>query len=68
MAYEYLKEFIYDNLAEAEDGISDEKPHYFIKADKDIDKDIKRLEERLKIQIPIGLKEFLITLKSSNNY
>ena len=58
MVYDYLEEFIYENLAEAEDGISEEKPHYFIKADNEIDQDIKRLEERLKIQMPSELKHF----------
>ena len=64
MKYEYLKEFIYDNLTEAEDNISEEKPHYFIKADSDIDNDIKRLEERLKIQMPLELKHFLVNVGS----
>ena len=64
MKYEYLKEFIYNNLTEAEDSISEEKPHYFIKADSDIDNDIKRLEERLKIQMPLELKHFLVNVGS----
>lgn len=64
MVYDYLEEFIYENLAEAEDGISEEKPHYFIKADNEIDQDIKRLEERLKIQMPSELKHFLVNVGS----
>ena len=64
MVYDYLEEFIYENLTEAEDGISEEKPHYFIKADNEIDQDIKRLEERLKIQMPSELKHFLVNVGS----
>lgn len=62
MVYDYLEEFIYENLTEAEDGISKEKPHYFIKADNEIDQDIIRLEERLKIQMPSELKHFLVNV------
>ncbi len=64
MIYEFLKEFIYDNISDVEDGISEEKPHYFIKADREMANDIKRLEDKLKIQIPLELKEFLENIGS----
>ena len=64
MAYEYLKEFIYNNLSEAEDNISEEKPHYFVKADSEMENDIKRMEEKLNIKIPLELKTFFVNVGS----
>ena len=64
MGYKSLEKFIYNNISEAENGISEEKPHYFIKSDSNIANDMKRFEEKLKVKIPLELKEFLLNVGS----
>lgn len=64
MTYDFLEEFIYNDISEADNGISYEKPHYFIKADNNINNDIKRLEKKLGIKIPLELKDFLVNIGS----